>query len=341
MDIETMKQDFYKRFEESGRFLKEEHCGLLCTLLGFPHVKGALSLTYPLSVGVTGLCRKSNSDTLQMENTASDIVYTQRIRNTEGVLPKETRLSGGEILLNNSIPPYFNSVAEVTCCTVKCVLSLNDLNQYNKTAAAASCCGKDNIKPYLALLNARPGYCVQSDRLKTEMLPLPLAGFKLISMQLDKSGDHTDDYRELDTEIDRIKKYYPHITAISELSLHDLEAIRGKIKNKTVYNRLSMILHDNARVKAVAEPLKRCRTSELFNLMNQSAKDFLRLWGLEPQEVLLLQCALELEGVRAVRFWNKGVIAVAYEERVDYILSSVENAFRNTGQYEIKFCISK
>ena len=76
MDIAAMKQDFYKRFEESGSYLKQEKCGLLCTLLGFPDIEGALSLTYPLSVGVTGLCRPSNSDKLQLENTDSDTVYT-------------------------------------------------------------------------------------------------------------------------------------------------------------------------------------------------------------------------------------------------------------------------
>ena len=341
MDIAAMKQDFYKRFEESGSYLKQEKCGLLCTLLGFPDIEGALSLTYPLSVGVTGLCRPSASDKLQLENTDSDTVYTQRIKNTGGLLPPDTHISGEQILLDNSIPRYFDSTAETACCTVKCIMSINGFSRYDKTAAAASCCGKSNIKPYLALLNARPGYCIRSDRLKTESLPLPLAGFKLIAIQMDKHGDHSADYKEIESEFEKVKSLYPHITAISELTQPELETAKHKLKSKSSYSRLSMILRDNERIRSVAEPLRRCRTSELFNQMNQSAKDFLQLWGLEQQEAMLLRSVLEMEGVRAARFWNKGVIAVVYEERVDYILSSVENAFKRTGKYEIKFCISK
>lgn len=341
MDIISMKQDFYKRFNESDSYLHQESCGLLCTLLGFPNIKGAMSLTYPLSVGVTGLCRSSASDKLELENTQSDEVYTQRIRPSTGILPKDTRIFGGQILLDNAIPEYFDSTAEVKCCALKCVLSLNNLSDYDKTAAAASCCGNENIKPYLALLNARPGYCIKSDRLKTEALPLPLAGFKLISIQLDKQSSHEDDIPELENEIDRLRTYYPHMVAISDLSVHDLEALKQHIKSKSVYNRLMMIIHDNERIKNVTPTLKSCRTSELFNMMNMSAKDFLRLWGLEKQEAMLLRSVMEMEGVRAARFWNKGVIAVAYEERIDYILSTVENEFKKKGEYEIKFCISK
>lgn len=341
MDISTMKQDFYKRFEESGGYLKQEKCGLLCTLLGFPDIEGALSLTYPLSIGVTGLCRPSNSDKIQLESTDSDMVFSRRVSNAGGALLPEAHLTGGQILIDNPIPSYFDSTAEATCCALKCVMSINGFSQYNKTAAAASCCGKSNIKPYLALLNARPGYCISSDRLRTEALPLPLSGFKLISIQMDKHDDHSDDFIEIEKDFKRIRNLYPHITALSELTQRELDAAKNKLKNKIIYNRLCMILHDNERIKTVAESLRHCRTSELFNQMNSSAKDFFRLWGLEHQEAILLSNVLETEGVRAARFWNKGVIAVAYEERVDYITSSVENAFKRIGKCEIKFCIAK
>ena len=341
MDIISMKQDFYKRFNESDSYLHQESCGLLCTLLGFPNIKGAMSITYPLSVGVKGLCRSSASDKLELENTESNEVYTQRIRPNTGILPKDTRIFGGQILLDNAIPKYFNSTAEVKCCTLKCVLSLNNLSDYDKTAAAAACCGSENIKPYLALLNARPGYCIKSDRLKTEALPLPLSGFKLISIQLDKPDSDNNDIAEIEKEIDLIRSYYPHMVAISDLSVHDLEAIKKHIKDKLIYNRLMMLIQDNERINKVTASLKSCRTSELFNMMNMSAKDYLQLWGLEKQEAMLLRSVMGTEGVRAARFWNKGVIAVAYEERIDYILSTTENTFKRNGEYEIKFCISK
>lgn len=340
MNINEMKEDFYKRFEDSDSYLKQENCGLLCTLLGFPNIKGAMSLTYPLSVGVTGLCRSSDSDTLLLEKTDSGVLYSQRIKGTGGLLPDDVKIKGGEILLNNEIPKYFNSAAEIKCCTLKCVMSLNGYSRYDVTAAAASCCGRENIKPYLALLNARPGYCVKSEKLKTECLPLPLSGFKLVSIQIDKPDSSKDDYDKIEHEIDCLKNYYPHMTAISDLTLHDLDAVRTHISDKQTFNRLSMIIRDNERILSAAAPLRACRTSELFNQMNLSAKDYLRLWGLESQYSLLLRTVLETEGVRATRFWNKGVIAVAYEERIDYILSMTEAAFKNNGEHEIKFCIS-
>ena len=341
MDSISLKQDFYKRFDDSDGYLKEERCGLLCTLLGFPNVKGAMSLTYPLSVGVKGVCRASFSDKISLENTSSDVAYTHRVNSVNGIIPIGKHLSGGQILLDNEIPPYINSDTEMKCCALKCVLSLNGYENYDKTAAAASCCGTDNIKPYLALLNAKTGYCIKSERLHTEALPLPLAGFKLILMQLAKPDSKKSDYKEIDRAADKLKTIYPHISSLSQLGIHQLEAAKHQIGNKLIYNRLCMIIRDNERIRAVSETLRSCRTSELFNMMNLSAKDFLRLWGPERQEAMLLRSALELEGVRAARFWNKGVAAVVYEERVDYILSSVEHLFKNTGEYEIKFCVAK
>ncbi len=341
MDIISMKQDFYKRFDESDSYLYQQSCGLLCTLLGFPNITGALSITYPLSVGVKGLCRSAASDKLELESTDSDEVFSHRIHSEKSFLPKDKRIFGGQILIDNSIPKYFDSTAEVKCCTLKCVLSFNELDDYDKVAAAASCCGKENIKPYLALLNARQGYCIKSDRLKAEALPLPLSGFKIILIQLDKKETKTEDIKEIENEVKRIKTHMPHITAMSELNRADLETLRPHIRSKSVYRRLIHIINDNERIRRVSESLRSCRTSELFNQMNMSAKDFLKLWGLEKQEAMLLQNVLETEGVRAARFWNRGVAAIAYEERVDYILSAVENAFKHRGGYEIKFCVAK
>lgn len=341
MDIISMKQDFYKRFDESDSYLYRQDCGLLCTLLGFPNITGALSITYPLSVGVKGLCRSSASDKLELESTDSNEVFSHRIHSEKSFLPKDKRIFGGQILIDNSIPEYFDSTAEVKCCTLKCVLRFNGFDDYDKVAAAASCCGKDNIKPYLALLNSRPGYCIKSDRLKAEALPLPLLGFKIILIQLDKPDSKPEDIKEIEDEIKHIKTRLPHMTALSELNRLDLEVLRPQIRSKSVYWRLLQIINDNERIRIAAKSLRGCRTSELFNQMNMSAKDFLELWGLEKQEAMLLRNVLETEGVRAARFWNKGVAAIAYEERVDYILSAVENAFKHKGGHEIKFCVAK
>ncbi|HIT85142.1 MAG TPA: hypothetical protein IAA60_04450 [Candidatus Ornithomonoglobus intestinigallinarum] len=339
MDIALMKQDFYKRFSGGEGYLRAEKCGLLCTLLGFPRIKGALSLTYPLSVGVTGLCRPTGSDSLNLESTGSDVSLTRRVKNG-GILPEGAHLTGGQILLNNDIPEYFNSSAETSCCTVKCVMSMNNFPEYDKTAAAASCCGRDNIKPYLALLNARPGYCIRSERLKTELLPLPLSGFRLVSIQPAKRSAGEKDFAEIEHEFERLRSFYPHLTSLSELTQQELDAARHRLKSKTVYRRMCMILRDNERIRAVSEPLRRCRTSELFNMMNQSSKDLLRLWEPDTKRAVMLRSVLELEGVRAARLWSSGVIAAVYEERTDYIISAAEAALGRTSGDEIKFCVS-
>lgn len=339
MDISLMQQDFYKRFERAEGSLKSEKCGLLCTLLGFPGIKGALSLTYPLSVGVTGLCRPTPSDKLRLESTDSDKISAERVKNRFGDL--SAGLSGGDILLDNEIPQYFDSSAETACCALKCVMHINGFSEYDKTAASSACRGKANISPYLALLSARPGYCVKSDLFKTELLPLPLAGFRLVSIQLDKSGKAADEFDEAESEFDRIRTMYPHLASLADLTQAELDAAKPRLRSKPSYRRLSMILRDNERIRSVSGPLKRCRTSELFNMMNQSSKDFLRLWGLDHKEAMLLRGVLETEGVRAARLWHKGVIAAVYEERVDSVLNTVENAFKNSETYEIKFCISK
>lgn len=340
VDMSVLKEDFYKRFGSSDQYLIRENCGLLCTLLGFTQVKGALCLTYPLSFGITALCRASDSNRIELENTDSDFLYTQSIKNNSDVILDKQNLNGGQILFHNEIPEYFDFKPELKCCILKCVMHMNDIKEYNKTAAAASCCGKENIKPYIAHLNGKDGYCILSDRLKTENLPLPLMGFKIVAIQLDKNKDNSI-FENIEKEINKIRDLLPHMTAISDINESDLCSIKKKISSIEMYNRLKIIIKDNARIKTVASSLRTCRTSELFNMMNLSAKDFLQLWGLEKNEAMLLRTVLETEGVRAARFWNKGVVAVVYEERVDYVVNSIKRAFMRDSDYDMKFCISK
>ena len=72
MNLTELKKDFYKRYEESEKFMHFTSCGLLCTLLGHTDIETAPSLTCTLSMRVQMFARKLGGQQIQIESTMSD-----------------------------------------------------------------------------------------------------------------------------------------------------------------------------------------------------------------------------------------------------------------------------
>ena len=72
MNFLTLKEDFYKRYETSGKFLHYTSYGALCTLLGHTDIPTAPSLCCTLSMRVEMFARKTGGKYVKIENTTTD-----------------------------------------------------------------------------------------------------------------------------------------------------------------------------------------------------------------------------------------------------------------------------
>ena len=335
MNISVLKSDFYKRFDTSDNFLVTQKCGMLCTLLGFCDIRGAMSLTATLSMGVNGVCRKLSGDVIQITNNDSGDLLRYYTKDFE----LGTSLSGAQILLDNSIPDYLPSLAETKICTLKCIMRLNHISDFDKVVAASMCCGEENIKPYLALLEARHGYGVVSHKLNTSPVPLPMSGYKYICVQFDTPPKQPD-IKEAEKMLDLLSQRYPHVSTFSDL---DDEVLRYAItvtNNKETIRRLAYLVNETKRISCAVTVLKSMHIRDLFEIINESAMEYEQLWGADKNIRALLAFSRVCDGVRAARPFHNGIICIADEHMVDHVAHSFKEQLRYYFKSNIRFCIS-
>ena len=122
MNFLTLKEDFYKRYETSGKFLHYTSYGALCTLLGHTDIPTAPSLCCTLSMRVEMFARKSGGNYVKIENTTTDKCLQYPFGTSTDLFKGKTKffaelihalensgLKGAEILYNNTIPNFISS----------------------------------------------------------------------------------------------------------------------------------------------------------------------------------------------------------------------------------------
>lgn len=345
-----LKQDFYKRFRQSDNFLHFTSTGLLCTLLGHSDIKHAPSLTCSLSMRVQMFARRLGGSCIDIQDvtkseglsyrfgTPTDILHSTDRSSAEIIRRLEDYgISGAQILYERTVPDFLPCEEEFAVCLVRSLLKIADKEADTlKIVSLAS--GNVKSDNFIAVASAKKGYCTHISKGDAKMLPLPLSGYKIISVHC--KGKPKDRNTAVKYAFNSISRLYPHISSVADITPETLIASKSVIKDKTALRYMYHLTNENARLVTVSRALKRCDIKTLFNEMNMSQKSLERFWNLSEEEIYLAHSAKNVDGIRAVRSWKNGIIAIAENEYVDHAIEMIKNNFESNIGYSPYFCVS-
>ncbi len=344
MNLTELKTDFYRRYSESASYLCFFRSGLLCSLLGDVDIPKSRSLNCSLSMCVQVCGRAVGGDIIKLEDSDSNNCRSHHLLSP---FPAKNRtlqaisrlapmgISGAELLACSSIPDFFDSEREYRAAVVGAVLKINDMECENLPEL---CAGGENPSAYASLFANKKGWCTDTSGVTAERVPLPLTGFKLLSVQGRKKARSRS--AEAAALLESVRAVYPHITSFSEVTREQVEVLRRFIKDKVQFMRLMHIVDENDRIDAAVEGLKRYGTDALFKVINASQQSLKRLWGLNREQLFMADKIMEYTGVKCARAWKNGIIAVVEEDRADRVIRALQFDYENKMGYTPFFCIA-
>lgn len=347
MDIANVKDTFYKRFSTFGEFLYYTFNGLHCTLMGYTTLQGAPFLSCPLSMGVGMFARRLGGNTVKIQGADSDRHFSyiydtppQLFKGKErkiAALLTELRkhgTGGVEILYKSSIPDFIPQYMEFDLTLTQSLFKTADIEKTPLEAAAITAYNT-HMAPYSAAAYAKSGYCTLVDSYIPHTLPLPMTGYKVVSVYC-KGKDRSRSDRIYDA-VDMIKREHPSVSAISEITPFHVSAVKDKIAKGYIRH----IADENMRIKAAARGLGKCDIKALFRAMNGSQRSMERYWRLRSEFAFLAECARNTEGVMAVRCNESGAIIIAENDNIDYAIDMIKYEFEKSAGYSPVFCVSE
>ncbi len=350
MNLPKLKQDFYKRFQQSNNFLHFTSTGLLCTLLGHSDIENAPSMTCSLSMGTQMFTRRLGGNCINIQNVRKSEALLYRFGTPTKLLPLDKRktadilqkfsdygISGAQILYERTIPDFIEDDTAFSVCLVRSLLKIAEKDEDILKISTLSLLGND-LNTLLACACAKKGYCTLISKGEPRYLPLPLSGYKIISAHCKaKKKDRSLSVKNAFTHISRL---YPHISSITDITPEMFVFAKNDIKDKTALRYMYHLINENARINTVSNSLKRCDIKSLFHEMNISQRSIERFWDLSQDEIYLAHCSKNIQGVKAVRSWKNGIIAVTENEYIDHAIEMIKDSFESNMGYQPSFCVS-
>ena len=320
MNFLTLKEDFYKRYETSSKFLHYTSYGALCTLLGHTDIPTAPSLCCTLSMRVEMFARKSCGNYVKIENTTTDKCLQYPFGTSTDLFKGKTKffaelihalensgLKGAEILYNNTIPNFISSKHAFSAALIKSLMQVSDI-ELTPLETAAICALNDDLTPYLAVLFSKKGYCTLMNSGEPKNLPLPLSGYKILTAHCTEPlSDHS---KNIKYAMSKIRRLYPHVNSISDLTPEILSTAKSSFKNSKAAKYMYHLSTENTRINTVSAALKRCDIKTLFREINNSEQSMERFWDIGTEHKFLANTARNTDGIAAARCQDKVIWAI-------------------------------
>lgn len=351
MNLPELKEDFYKRFNQSDSFLHFTANGLLCTLLGHSDIEYAPSLTFTLSMRVQMFARRLGGNMINLQDTSSakSLSYTfgtpiglfrggdksaaELLRSLERYKPK-----GAEILYECSIPEFLPKRDAFAVTLVQSIMKVSGIEADTLETAALAGEGSQ-INPCLGIITSKKGYCTLISTGEPKNLPLPLSGYKILSAHCtEKEKDRS---RQIKSIFEQIRRIYPHTGSIWDITPDMFNGVKSHVKDKTALRYMYHLINENSRIKAACAALKRCDTSTLFREMKISQKSMERFWDIGSEHMFLARCCEGIDGIAAARSWRNGIIAITEDEKIDHAIGMIKDNFESIIGYQPTFCVSE
>lgn len=350
MNLTELKQDFYKRFNASDNFLHFTSNGIFCTLLGCTETEYTPALGCTLSMGVKMFSRRLDGRLISLQENKSNKSFSYIFGSSSENLHGDGReyvslfrrleplgLSGTQVLFEYSVPEFLPRREIFFLTLVQALEKSSDIElEPLNTAALASLDGKLNI--YLGILYSKKGYCTLVSSGTPKNFPLPLTGYKILSVHCTQRQRTRS--KQINYAFEHVRRLFPHITSIADITPEMLTMTAPNIKSRQALRYMCHLADENTRIKTAYEALKHCNSNELFRQMKLSQASMERYWDLDNEHIFLANCCKPLEGVKAVRAWENGIAVIADENMIDHIINIVRHEFENNIGYQPSFCVS-
>lgn len=348
MEFDEIKEEFYKRYGVSDKFLYHSSCGALCVLLGYKDIATVPMLSCGLSMGVDMFGRKIDGNVVKIENTNTNVCLQYRLGELKDFFEGRAKrfsdilaslenygICGGELLYNTSVPAFLKSEENMYISLVK-ILSELSKTELDKSQMAYICSQNDDIMTYIALMTVSKGYCSVVENGGVNKLPLPLCGYKIIIVHCNEKIKNCK--RIFLEAMAVVRKVYPDVLSISDLTVEMLENMKNKLRRNR-YNCILHLVNETERIKNAKTALEKCDIQGLFDEMNCSQRGAEILLGIGEEYSCIASVARKTDGVATVRCNEYGVCVIAQDVMVDYVISMINNEFLNVIGYELSFCV--
>lgn len=353
MNLAEFKSDFYRRCGASDNFLHYTAAGVLCTLLGYSDIEYMPCLTFTLSMKMQMLSRKMNGMLINIEDTASDKCFSYRFGTSPNLFRDKERFiasltedinppCGAQILCDCTIPEFLSRKEAFSVSLVRSLLKVGGRDADSQDIVSLCTPIAGDVSHITAILSSRGGYCTYSGVGSPKNIPLPLSGYKIISAHC-TAEDKKKGLRKkvISNAFEKIRTLFPHIMSFSDITPDILAAAPSIIKDNTAIRYITHLAGECERIKYAAAALERCNVRGLFSAMAMSQKSALQLWDVCGEHKFLSHCCTGVDGIEAVRFWENGIIIIAREDKIDYVINMIRAEFEANIGYQPTFCISE
>lgn len=133
---------------------------------------------------------------------------------------------------------------------------------------------------------SKKGYCTLMNSGEPKNLPLPLSGYKILTAHCTEPlSNHS---KHIKYAMSEIRRLYPHINSISDLTPEILSTAKSSFKNSKAAKYMYHLSTENTRINTVSAALKRCDIKTLFREINNSEQSMER-FGILAQNINSLQ----------------------------------------------------
>ena len=341
MNMVNLQLDFYRRFNDAASRLTYSRSGMLCTLLGFPDLGGASSLTCSLSMGVTAVARRLDSGYIKLESTDSNVSTSYNLKDaftgenkperTLLSLIKKTGFNGAEILYDSDIAPGYSIEPTLRAAVLNSILNILRADNISAEDKAILCRGGKDASLYTALFSSKRGWCTYMNKNTINHYPLPMTGMLFLSVQV-RRKPHLPKPSLLNKELQRLKSFHPSVYTYSDITTDML--------TDTDYNYLPHIASENERIERACKVLKFCRLDRFADIVNESSLSAAEYFNTSDEQNFLTRIMPNIDGCLCAKATENGVYAITEAAIVDYVIDKVKNKFEERFGYEPQFCIA-
>lgn len=257
-------------------------------------------------------------------------------------------LGGANLYVASDVPmgAGLSSSAAIEVSSAYALLELSG-EQINPLAVAKLCQKAENdfvgtqcgIMDQFASCHGVAGHALLLDCRSLEYHPIPIPDRirlvicnTMVKRELASSRSEYNTRRaECEEGVQQLKEALPHIRALRDVTLADLEKYRDRLTN-TVYKRCRHVVTENERVGALASALQTNDFDKIKRLMHQSHASLRDDYEVSCRELdLLVSLALQQDGVFGARMTGAGfggcTVNLVDTEYVERFENGIANAY--------------
>jgi galactokinase len=252
------------------------------------------------------------------------------------------RLRGAHLQIRGEVPvgSGLSSSAALEVATASALIANSNVN-IDSRELALLCQKAENefvgarvgiMDQFVALFGkAQKALLLDCRSLEFRLLPLPDTVNLVICNTMVKHALASSAYNERRAEceegVQRLKRSLPHIKALRDVTLEELEQFRNDLPG-VVYRRCRHVITENERVLAAAEALEDRHLGPFGQLMGESHKSLRNDYEVSCKELdVMVEIASRVEGVYGARMTGGGfggctinIVAVEQVERFKHIV---------------------